>query len=716
MMRYDGSKHLWLLLGILLAGLALRLVVWQWHMFYPLGGDEQEYLNQALILLREHRYTELRLMRPPLYGVFLAASILLVDSLVQNLRLVQVFISTATILPLYALTTEIARSQGIAPRRPALLAALLAALSYTLAAYATELLTETLFLAGLTTGLWLLLRARRTASRRLLVLAGITVGLLCLLRSVALPLLLLGTLWLLAGGVQRLPLAQLKQPRNWLAVGKQPVLFLLSGLLIIFPWTVRNTLTYQTVILIDTTGAENLWLDNDPAGREAVKAQLYALGDDRATRQHLATERGIAAITTDPHRFLRKAWQELLAFVALEYTDDMRERRAIWVPPAEVAARLLLGDALFLLVLLGGIAGLYRGIGSSPHWLLLLWILYITLTAMLFHVELRYRLPLYPVLLPYTALWLVALWHRVRQRRQTTAPPMRRWHSGMLWRLLHPSLLVAVLVLLHAPYPLLAWHLGWKHGHLARANAALAAHKPQDARSQAQAALQHDAESVLARGVLAQAALQQQDMPQAEAVLHEAIALLPAHPQPHLLLGDVLRVQGETVQAKHHFSYETATLQDVQTWSWQRFITPPPSRLDVGNGLDLGFIQGLHATQPDTHWRWSTDQARLQLALPAQRRVTLSLRLASGRPADAPLPTVTVTTSNGATAEFLVAVDWQVYTVPLTNLPGNQQTKTTVPLIVKLSSDTFTPRAYDRTSDDGRVLGVMVDQVEVSWE
>jgi hypothetical protein len=35
---------------------------------------------------------------------------------------------------------------------------------------------------------------------------------------------------------------------------------------------------------------------------------------------------------------------------------------------------------------------------------------------------------------------------------------------------------------------------------------------------------------------------------------------------------------------------------------------------------------------------------------------------------------------------------------------------------VELSSDTFTPRAYDRTSDDGRVLGVMVDQVGVSWE
>jgi uncharacterized protein (DUF1684 family) len=343
-------------------------------------------------------------------------------------------------------------------------------------------------------------------------------------------------------------------------------------------------------------------------------------------------------------------------------------------------------------------------------------VLYITLTAMLFHVELRYRLPLYPVLLPYTALWLVALWHRVRQRRQTTAPPVRRWHSGLLWRLLHPSLLVAVLVLLHAPYPLLAWHLGWKHVHLARANAALTVHNAQAAQSQGQAALQHDEGSVLARGVLAQAALQQQDIAQAKAMLHEAIALLPAHPQPHLLLGDVLRVQGKTDRARHHFSYETATLQDVQTWSWQRFITPPPTRLDVGNGLDLGFIQGLHATQPDTHWRWSTDQARLQLMPPPQQPVTLSLRLAAGRPAEAPLPTVTVTTSSGTTTRFLVAVDWQVYTVPLTSLPTNHQTTTTAPLIVELSSDTFTPRAYDRTSDDGRVLGVMVDQVGVSWE
>jgi hypothetical protein len=142
------------LLLVFLLALALRLLVWRWHELYPLGGDEREYLDQALTLLRERRYVELRLMRPPLYTGFLAACIYLLDSLVQRLRLVQAVISALTVLPVYALTIELLRD-----RRAALLAALLAALSYTLAANATELLTETLFLFGLATFFWLLLRA-----------------------------------------------------------------------------------------------------------------------------------------------------------------------------------------------------------------------------------------------------------------------------------------------------------------------------------------------------------------------------------------------------------------------------------------------------------------------------------------------------------------------------------------------------------------------------
>ncbi|NTV64652.1 MAG: phospholipid carrier-dependent glycosyltransferase, partial [Oscillochloris sp.] len=163
--------------------LALRLLAWHWREFYSLGGDEREYLDQAIRLLRDHQYIELRLMRPPLYPLALAAWIYVADSLVQNLRLVQAFISAATVPLVYLLTREVAHQAGDARRAPALLAALLAALSYTLAANATELLTEALFLCGLTLALWLLLRATRTRWLAGVGLAGLLLGALCLLRS-----------------------------------------------------------------------------------------------------------------------------------------------------------------------------------------------------------------------------------------------------------------------------------------------------------------------------------------------------------------------------------------------------------------------------------------------------------------------------------------------------------------------------------------------------
>ncbi len=795
------SRHLlWyaLLAGVLLVGAALRLLVWHWHTYYPLGGDEQEYLNQALVLLREHRYTELRFMRPPLYGVFLAGSILLVDSLVQQLRLVQVVISTLTIIPMWLLTQELTNRENEhslptppapsrikgegdktlhatshrypfpslweagregSPKHAATLAALLCAVNYTLADYATELLTETVFLFGLTLLLWLLLRTARVSHWGMALVTGLVLGLLCLVRSVALPLLLLGAGWLL-----------LQRWGEWRRSVVLSSVFVAGALLVIMPWTIRNTTTYGGVILIDTTGAENLWLDNAPQGRESVKAQLYAMGEDRLARQQIAMQNGTEAILAAPSRFVAKAWGELLKLVALEYTDDMLDRRAIWVPTAEVWVRLLAGDLLFVMIVVGGTAGLLgfgvRGkkglLPLSPRWLLLPWVLYIVLTALVFHVELRYRLPLFPVLLPYTAIFLTSVWRVLsphtptplpKQERATTdslppivgcavgdggtapepSPPtpspikdegetspesMLRLYKrnyaygtqGGLWRMV-PVLAILLLMLLHKPYPLLAWQLGNKHLHLAQAQSALEQGNTTAATANATQALAYDAESVLARVALAQAQRLDQREQQAEQTLREAIAILPAHPLPHLLLGDVLRLAGRSAEAQAEFAYETATLQDVQMWLWERTHTPPPAMLDVGNGLDLGYIHEFTAALPDTHWRWTTGYAQVRLAPPAATSpATLTLRLASGRSSPVPPTTVVVTLPSGQQQSLAVGAGWQEYAVPLgkDDAAAAQQSGA---LVVTLDSATFTPREDDPTSDDGRVLGVMVDWV-----
>ncbi|MBS1965169.1 MAG: hypothetical protein JST60_05035, partial [Chloroflexi bacterium SZAS-1] len=302
-----------------------------------------------------------------------------------------------------------------------------------------------------------------------------------------------------------------------------PLAFVLAAALVVGPWTLRNALTYHALIVVDTTGAENLWLDNNPAaataadplGREAAKRALYGLRDDRAARQRLASANGLAAMSGNPGWFAQKAWGEAKKFFALQFFDDMRARRAIWLPPAEVWLRLLLGDGMWLLLLLGGAAGMWlfrepvgaraaaRGswfsvLGSSladPRWLFVPWALYTLFTAMLFHTELRYRLPLYPVLLPYAALALARI---ARWRAQDSV----RSNVQIIGAMVTVAALV-VMTWLHRDYATESVMLARKHWQLAQAARALSAGDAQGAQLAASAALALDPESALARVALA---------------------------------------------------------------------------------------------------------------------------------------------------------------------------------------------------------------------
>jgi 4-amino-4-deoxy-L-arabinose transferase-like glycosyltransferase len=695
--RGEGRTEWIMLGGLVLLALALRLLVWRWRDQYPLGGDEQEYLQQALTLLQERRYVELRLMRPPLYTLFLAGSIQLVDSLVQNLRLVQALLSSITVIPVALLT------RALFGWRAALIAGLLTALSYTLAAAATELLTETVFLLGLACVIWLLVLAHSQPRRRwLAVLAGLAIGALTLVRSVALPLIPLGALWLLTCD---LPLSRSGRGGR----GVRALLVVLGALALIAPWSIRNTAAYGGIILVDTTGAENLWLDNDPAGREAVKAQLYALGEDRLARQRLATARGIAVIAADPARFTAKAWLELQRFFALQHFDDLRDRPAIWVPPAEVWLRLLLGDALWLLILLAGSAGLWLAPRTGPdlRWVAVPWALYTILTACIFHVELRYRLPLLPVLLPFAA-WLLTTplpaWERGSggQGVPRHGVGRARWLAG--------GATLAALVLLTCairPYPTEAIMLARKHMALALAQRALDLGDAAAAHGAASQALQLDDRSALARVALARAALLDRQPDAALTQLDAATRAIAAHPHPHLLRGAILLSRADPAAASD-LAYERASLEDLQWWAWRVFPTtlPAPAQIDLGGGADLGHIRGFHLAEDTGSLRWTTGRAELRLRAPAGE-ATLRLRLAPGRPPEAPAPQLVVLVG-GVRHPLALQPGWQIIEIPVAPAADPEG------LLVVIESDTFIPRGYDRASADGRALGVQLDWAEVA--
>jgi hypothetical protein len=86
----------------------------------------------------------------------------------------------------------------------------------------------------------------------------------------------------------------------------------------------------------------------------------------------------------------------------------------------------------------------------------------------------------------------------------------------------------------------------------------------------------------------------------------------------------------------------------------------------------------------------------------------LRLRMASGRPADAPQPVVQVATAGHTGERVQVAPEWGEYLLPLSDsaIAGEN-------VIIQLRSETFTPREYDPTSSDGRTLGVMIERAEI---
>ena len=721
---WHRHSPLFLLLVITLAALALRLLALSWHAPHPISGDEEVFFEQARTFVQGHGYHDFEFMRGPLYPLFLAVIFRLFGAEISTARLVQALLSTVTVPLIYLWT------RGRHGTRAGLIAAALGALYFGFAVQATFLLTETLFLLLFALGMVLL--EWRTA-RELFPLGppggtehspsghrpawlplagGIVFGLATLTRSIGLPLVLLA-----AVGCALIPrpgpgrgtapegesgTGTPSRPIRRVWVRLRPAVLVLAGAaIVILPWTVRNTLVHHAFILVDTTGTTNLWMDNAPElGRDRVKAELLRYPEGE--RQPLAVREGLRAIATQPAWFLDKCWQEVKKFFSLEYFDDFLARPAIWYTPGEVWARVLLGDELYLLLMAAGLIGLA---GSRTRWkaLDLLWLAYVPATTTLFHVELRYRLPFLLALIPYAALGLA---HPVRTTALLRKRPLRAVLAGLALLALTGTLLA------HASYPALGLQVASKRLHLVLGEWALQRGDAREAAVQARSAIAAYPESSEARVLWARALRAEGYDVEAEAALRQAIDYRSGHPHPHLLLGDLLRAQGRLEEALPELAYERNSLEDLQRWAWESFAQDVPGDLDMGSGLELGSVLGWHLPERNgegTTFRWTDERVQFRLAAPAGSGPgRLTLRLAAGRPADLPLPTIEVWLEGEQLARFPIENGWHTYAVEIGELsPG------TTPCF-ELRAGTFHPHQVDPHLDDNRPLGVMVDWIRLS--
>jgi 4-amino-4-deoxy-L-arabinose transferase-like glycosyltransferase len=784
------------ILLILLLALALRLLLWSQPLHQP-ANDEVEYVAVARDLLAGRGwqfYDRYHWLRAPLYPLFLAGSLWLAGGdpspglpsitlgMARALHLAalpNIALSVATVYLSYRLARALLGQNGndTAP----LVAALLTALLWTLATFASLYMSETLFTFLLTGGLLCLVSYRSQGARGrrgiwLAAGAGILFGLATLTRSITLLFLPVAALWLLLDQPTTKDEGQTSSGKDvsvargyWSLVVRRwsvAICFLLGAVLVIAPWAIRNYQAYGRVILVETGLSYNLWAFNEPReSQEAIFATLESIPNP-AERADYATARGLARLREDPAILARKIWPGWIYLWRVKPIEDRFVQESYYsdVGFPLFTAALVFDDLLYLLIALAGVAGLalYRAQDcerrsegrcgfrrllatlQQPKWLLIGWMAYAVTTMLLTHAETRYRHFLFPVLIPYAAWALVQFTGDGRQEtgdrrretgdgrqetgdrrretgdgRQETGDRRRETGdgsaglasriSGLASRVSrHPvtpsprPLVVALLWILitgvwvgyyprewadthfrrgwHALGADLAWAAGWRDAALRADERALAARETPDGWIR-----------------LGNHVRDMGDTSGALKAYRRAVALTPPYVAAVARQGDMMRAAGDEEAARKAFVGDYVDQQRLVDWSWRGLRPGPRAYLDVGDGVDFGYIGGVYMAeeQQGVLARWSDGRALLRL--PGAGPGVLRLRLAAPRPDGMPVRARVCVA--GRCQALSVGPTWRSYELPL----GVELTNE---LPIEIESDTF-------DAPEGRRLGLLIDWADV---
>lgn len=225
--------------------------------------------------------------RAPGYPAFLAL-IYLVSGLQWRFfaaRLAQAVLGAA----LAPLTYAIARRVFPEHEKTANWAGVAMAVYPMLVIYPLALATETLFIPLVTAGLLALLLAAEKGQARYFLLAGALFGYAILTRSVIFAFVGLAFPWILFATKER----------------RGALIFLLAALILVLPWTVRNTLLYDRFTFVENSLGYNLHMGYHPEGtgtfQYGISLELLPYLDD-GQRNELGMQAGLRFIRQDPGR------------------------------------------------------------------------------------------------------------------------------------------------------------------------------------------------------------------------------------------------------------------------------------------------------------------------------------------------------------------------------------------------------------------------------
>ncbi len=669
-LSYPPARSYALALAVIVA-LAVSLRVWFWSWQAPAGavqpGDPEEYYRAALHLLQGGYHDTGKWLRPPLYPAFLALMFALAGVDVRWALLGQAIVSGVGVLAFAWLGRRLFASRAVGA-----LSAALAAVFVPFASFGSVLFAEALFVALIVLFLTLMDGAIVTGRWRPAFFAGLLLALAALTRAVALWFIPIAALLVLALP-RRSPCARLA---DRLA---PPLALLLGAALVIGPWALRNYLVHERLILSDTNGGISMWFGMVRSDEEQrASAEVIFSQPNLADRQALAVRLTLDRIREDPRFFLNRMRYKVASLFLLQ-SRSFAVGDVVTISPRDEQIALsagenprplsVLADVQYVLLMLGGIAGLC----FAPSWRraapAVAWFAFGVLLAALTVAHHRLRLPLVAACVPFCAYALWRLPAALRALRHGLTRPRTLRAGAMLagW-LLFASLIVSTRYITWARAERIA----------AEGRQALARGDASAAEAAFRAAYRADPANSLRPIALGDLAFARGNLPAAAAWFAEASALEPRSLYALAMETWIATLRGDAAAAASAhariagFGRDT---NDFYLWAWQVAPTPAPSRLTPGAATAIGHFVGFApATFDLPGGRWTLGAARLRLGGCGDPRLTL--RGPAGRP-------VTLRAA-GVERRIILSGAPEEVTLPLGATPCDPAT----PLVVSITSPT----------------------------
>jgi hypothetical protein len=621
--------------GVVLLAFAVRLWLWWWQArsgAVP-PGDAEEYYRAALHILQGGYHDTGKWLRPPTYPALLALLLPLAGMEVSRALLLQAGVMSVGTLAFFALAAQLfGRSVG-------LIAGLIAALFVPLAAFASAMYAEALFVILMVLALAALDRALIGSRGGWALAAGALLGLATLTRAVGLFFIPLAALWLLLG------LADSRQRTARLGTGSlvssrlaaRPLLLLLGAVLVIAPWTARNYAAHGRLIVVDTNGGISMWYGavRSPEEKAARDTELFAvpnLADRQALALRWTAERALEA----PAEFAGRMRFKVASLLLLQ-TRSYAVGDVISVGPdgslvVQNAGELplgptLLADAQYVLVMLLGIVGVCFAPNPRRALPILLWVAVAVGLAALTIGHPRLRLPIVAAFIPfcaYAVAQLPRLWRNAWP--DGTRHPLR---DRRVYAALGGCLLFLALV---GSTRYVAWLQGERYAFAARQE--LGAGDVERAEELLERARDTDPDNALRWVALAELALARGRYAEADALYREATEREGRGLYARGMRALLAPVLGSPETARQ----EVAAIDDywragndLYSWAWGAALADPPRRLVPGDPASIGHYAGFAPASFDLpNGRWTLGDGRVRLARTCGE-VTLGLRGPAGR-------------------------------------------------------------------------------------